>query len=75
MLRALQLERKRNLYYPAPTSEDVLRFEDEMFLRQQYIGSWNYIMAAWTVVALPTIVMFVVFQKRLIESIKTSGIK
>jgi multiple sugar transport system permease protein len=43
--------------------------------RQQYNGSWNYIMAASTVVALPTIVMFVIFQKRIIESIKTSGIK
>jgi phytanoyl-CoA hydroxylase len=32
MLRARQLERKRNMYYPAPTSEDVLRFEDEGFL-------------------------------------------
>ena len=35
--------------------------------RQQYNGSWNYIMAASTVVALPTIAMFVVFQKRIIE--------
>jgi multiple sugar transport system permease protein len=43
--------------------------------RQQYNGSWNYVMAASTVVALPTIVMFVVFQKRIIESIKTTGIK
>jgi multiple sugar transport system permease protein len=43
--------------------------------RQQYNGSWNYIMAASTVVALPTIVMFVVFQRQIIESIKTSGIK
>ena len=42
---------------------------------QQYNGSWNYIMAASTVVALPTIVMFVIFQKRIIELIKTSGIK
>jgi multiple sugar transport system permease protein len=42
---------------------------------QQYNGSWNYIMAASTVVALPTLAMFVVFQKRIIESIKTSGIK
>ena len=42
---------------------------------QQYNGSWNYIMAASTVVALPTVAMFVVFQKRIIESIKTSGIK
>jgi multiple sugar transport system permease protein len=42
---------------------------------QQYNGSWNYIMAASTVVALPTIVMFVMFQKRIVESIKTSGVK
>ena len=42
---------------------------------QQYNGSWNYIMAASTVVALPTIVMFVIFQKRILESIKTSGVK
>jgi multiple sugar transport system permease protein len=43
--------------------------------RQQYTGSWNYIMAASTVVALPTLAMFVIFQKRIIESIKTTGIK
>ncbi|HLW91082.1 MAG TPA: carbohydrate ABC transporter permease [Roseiarcus sp.] len=43
--------------------------------RQQYNASWNYIMAASTVVALPTVFMFVIFQKRIIESIKTSGIK
>jgi multiple sugar transport system permease protein len=43
--------------------------------RQQYTGSWNYVMAASTVVALPTLVMFVIFQKRIIESIKTTGIK
>jgi multiple sugar transport system permease protein len=42
---------------------------------QQYGGAWNYIMAASTVVAVPTLAMFVVFQKRIIESIKTSGIK
>jgi multiple sugar transport system permease protein len=42
---------------------------------QQYNGSWNYIMAASTVVAPPTIVMFVIFQKRIVESIKTSGVK
>jgi multiple sugar transport system permease protein len=42
---------------------------------QQYNSSWNYIMAASTVVALPTLAMFVIFQKRIIESIKTSGIK
>ncbi len=43
--------------------------------RAQYNASWNYIMAASTVVALPTLAAFVVFQKRIVESIKTSGIK
>jgi multiple sugar transport system permease protein len=43
--------------------------------RQQYNASWNYIMAASTVIAVPTLLMFVIFQKSIIESIKTSGIK
>ena len=42
---------------------------------QQYNGSWNYIMAASAVVAAPTVALFFVFQKRIIESIKTTGIK
>ena len=41
----------------------------------QYTGSWNYIMAASTVVALPTLVLFFVFQRQIMESIKTSGLK
>ena len=43
--------------------------------RAQYNAAWNYIMAASTVVALPTLAMFVIFQRRIVESIKTSGIK
>lgn len=41
----------------------------------QYAGSWNLIMAASTVTALPTLLLFFVFQKQLVESIKTSGFK
>ena len=41
----------------------------------QYTASWNYIMAASTVVALPTLALFVVFQRQIMESIKTSGLK
>lgn len=41
----------------------------------QYSGSWNYVMAASTVVALPTLVMFIVFQRQITDSIKTSGLK
>ncbi len=41
----------------------------------QYSAAWNYIMAAATVTALPTIVLFFIFQRQLVESFKTSGIK
>ncbi|HTD13623.1 MAG TPA: carbohydrate ABC transporter permease [Chthoniobacterales bacterium] len=41
----------------------------------QYSAAWNYIMAASVVVTLPTLFLFFVFQRQLVESIKTSGIK
>lgn len=41
----------------------------------QYSGSSNYVMAASTVVALPTIAIFVIFPKHIVESIKTTGVK
>lgn len=41
----------------------------------QYAGAWNYIMAAATVAAIPTMALFFVFQKQLVDSIKTSGFK
>lgn len=41
----------------------------------QHTSSWNYVMAASTVVALPTLAMFVVFQRHIVEFIKTSGLK
>lgn len=41
----------------------------------QYSAAWNYIMAASVVVALPTLFLFFVFQRQLVESIKTTGIK
>lgn len=41
----------------------------------QYTASWNYIMAASTVVALPMLILFVLFQRQIMESIKTSGLK
>lgn len=43
--------------------------------KSQYSSSWNYIMAASTIVVLPTIALFVVFQRQIMESIKTSGLK
>jgi multiple sugar transport system permease protein len=46
---------------------------------QQFTGDfvthWNLIMAASTVAALPTLALFVVLQRRLVEGIKLSGLK
>jgi hypothetical protein len=42
--------------------------------QNQHSAAWNYIMAA-SVVAVPTLVLLFVFQRQLVESIKTSGIK
>ncbi|RBM24377.1 carbohydrate ABC transporter permease [Streptomyces sp. PT12] len=39
----------------------------------QFSAAWNYSMAASTVAALPTLVLFFVFQKQFTETIKTSG--
>lgn len=41
----------------------------------QYAGAWSLIMAASTVAAIPTMALFFVFQRQLVESIKTSGLK
>ncbi len=43
--------------------------------QQQYASAQNYIMAASTVVAMPTMLLFFIFQRQLVESIKTSGFK
>ena len=43
--------------------------------RSQYSASWTYIMAASTIVALPMLVLFVIFQRQIMDSIKTSGLK
>ncbi len=43
--------------------------------RGQYSSSWNNIMAASTIVAAPMLILFVVFQRQIMESIKTTGLK
>jgi multiple sugar transport system permease protein len=43
--------------------------------KSQYAASWNYTMAASTIVAVPMLVLFVIFQKQIMDSIKTSGLK
>ncbi|MGH6860464.1 MAG: carbohydrate ABC transporter permease, partial [Phyllobacterium sp.] len=43
--------------------------------KSQYAAAWNYMMAASTIIAIPTLVLFVIFQKQIMNSIKTSGLK
>jgi len=43
--------------------------------KSQYAGAWNYVMAASTIVAVPMLVLFVIFQRQIMDSIKTSGLK
>ncbi len=43
--------------------------------KSEYSASWNYMMAASTVVAIPTLVLFLIFQRQIMDSIKTSGLK
>lgn len=43
--------------------------------KSQYAASWNYMMAASTIVAVPTLVLFVIFQRQIMDSLKTSGLK
>lgn len=43
--------------------------------QSQYSASWNYIMAASTIVAAPMLILFLFFQRQIMESIKTNGLK
>jgi multiple sugar transport system permease protein len=43
--------------------------------QNQYTAAWNYVMAASAVVALPTLFLFFLFQRQLVDSIKTTGLK
>jgi multiple sugar transport system permease protein len=41
----------------------------------EFLTRWNLLMAASTVAALPTLILFLVLQRRLVEGIKLSGLK
>ncbi|MGQ2902967.1 MAG: carbohydrate ABC transporter permease [Neoaquamicrobium sediminum] len=43
--------------------------------KSEYAAAWNYMMAASTIVAIPTLVLFLIFQRQIMDSIKTSGLK
>lgn len=44
-------------------------------LQGEFSGAWNYILAASTIASIPTIALFLIFQRQIIESIKTAGLK
>ncbi|MGW8887209.1 carbohydrate ABC transporter permease [Streptomyces sp. NPDC055749] len=43
--------------------------------QSQYGANWNFVLAAATVAALPMLALFFAFQRQIVESIKTSGLK
>ncbi|GAA1487853.1 carbohydrate ABC transporter permease [Brachybacterium sacelli] len=43
--------------------------------QQQYAADWNYVLAAATVAAMPTLLIFFFFQRQIVESIKSAGFK
>lgn len=43
--------------------------------QQQYAADWNYVLAAATIAALPTLLIFFFFQRQIVESIKSAGFK
>ncbi|TDD99983.1 carbohydrate ABC transporter permease [Jiangella asiatica] len=47
----------------------IVSFQD------QNTTDWQYVLAAATVAAVPTLLAFAIFQRRIVESIKTSGLK
>lgn len=44
-------------------------------LQGQYASAYNYILAAAVVAALPTVVVFLIGQRRLVDAMKTTGLK
>ncbi|HEY8589645.1 MAG TPA: carbohydrate ABC transporter permease [Naasia sp.] len=44
-------------------------------LQSQYSAAWNYVCAGAVIAAIPTIVLFLLFQRRITDAIKTSGLK
>lgn len=56
------------------TSLNVVQLGIASF-QQEHANNWNYTLAASTIAALPTLALFGLFQRRIVESIKTSGFK
>jgi len=61
--------RQPNFVSTEPEAAQIANF------KSQYSSAWNYTMAASTIVSIPMLVLFMIFQKQIMESIKTSGLK
>ena len=65
------------------TPDEPITTDEELWLVQvaiatfhdEYAAQWNYVVAASTVVASPTLILFFLFQQKLIEAIKISALK
>jgi multiple sugar transport system permease protein len=44
-------------------------------MQGQYASAWNLILAAAVIAAVPTVVVFVAGQRRLVDAMKTTGLK
>src|SRR5690606_41991920 len=42
---------------------------------EEHSADWNYVLAAAFVAAIPTLIIFGFFQRKIVESVKTSGMK
>lgn len=64
--------------WPLTTTSDESRWVVQVginALQGEHAGAWNYILAGATVATVPTLGLFLVFQRQIIESIKTTGLK
>lgn len=64
--------------WPLTTTSDESKWVVQVgisALQGEHAGAWNYILAGATVATVPTLALFLVFQKQIIESIKTTGLK
>ena len=64
--------------WPLTTTSDESRWVVQVgisALQGEHAGSWNYILAGATIATLPTVGLFLLFQRQIIDSIKTSGLK
>lgn len=64
--------------WPLTTMSDESRWVVQVginALQGEHSGAWNYILAGSTVATIPTLGLFLVFQRQIIDSIKTTGLK